>query len=378
MIKRLIILILLAALIASISGCASIYEKEYFSTSVYEDADDTAEETSDGAVEVSNYFKLKLEITRLVLAHKETGMLDFRNYSGDVYDDIAEACKDVSTNTAMGAYCVEYISYGIERIVAYYEASISITYKRTEEETSKIITISTSDGLGECVSDALSELRESFVVMINASMIGAEEAEGFVQAVCREDPLLCIYKPVTAVEVYSGNGIQKIFEFRIDYGGSQDDLMEKRRALSDAVGGLADRITAESDAYRAFQAATLLAEGCVSDENAGATAYSAIIEGVADSEGMAMAFRAVCAVAGIPCQIVLGSLYAEEHYWNMIEIEESWYHVDVSRAMEDGFAATFLQNDAYMWDHYSWDTDAYPDCDGTLTYSSVVAVEQNT
>jgi len=378
MFKKLVSLILAAALIASVSGCASIYETEYFSASVYEDADDSAETTTDGTVEVGNYFRLKLEVSKLVSAHQETGTLDFRDYSGDVYDDIAAACKEVSTNTALGAYCVDYISYDITRIVAYYEANIYISYKRTEEETSGIVTISTSDGLYDCVEEAVSALDETLVVMVNASMIGGDEAEDLVEDVCVADPLLCAYKPITTVNVYSGSGLQKIFEFNIDYGGSLDDLMAKRSALSDAVGEIAAGITAESDAYRAFQAANVLAESCVSDEEAGDTAYSAIIDGTADSEGMAMAYSAICAAAGIPCQVVIGRLNSEKHYWNLIEAEDSWYHVDVSRALADSFAVTFLQNDSTMWDRYWWDTELYPICDGTLTYSSVVTVGQNT
>ncbi|NCB50937.1 MAG: transglutaminase domain-containing protein [Clostridia bacterium] len=378
MLKKLVFLILAAALMASASGCASIYEKEYFSASSYEDADESADVTSEGVAEVNNYFRLKLEISKLISAHQETGTINFRDYSGNVYDDIASACKDISTNTAIGDYCVDYISYDIVRIVAYYEANVYISYKRTEEETSEIITISTSDGLNECISDALSELQESLVVMVNASMIGGEEARGYVEAICMQDPLLCVYKPVANVNVYSGSGIQKIFEFNFDYGGSEEELLGKRTALSDAVEEIAAGITAESDAYRAFQAANMLVESCVSDESAGDTAYSAIIDGAADSEGMAMAFSAVCAAAGISCRVVVGRLNSEQHYWNMIEADGSWYHLDVSRALEDGFAVTFLQNDSYMWDRYWWDTEMYPICDGTLTYSAVVTVEQNT
>jgi hypothetical protein len=376
--KKLLTLIIAAALMASASGCASVFEKEYFSTTEYTDSEASPAIPTDGATEVSSYFRLKLEISRLISAHSETGTLEFRNYGGDIYDDIAAACKDVGANTALGAYCVDYISYDVNRIVAYYEAEIYITYKRTAEETSQIITIPTADGLGECVADALDKLQEHLVVMVNASLVNADEAAGFVDAACREDPLLCANKPVVKVNVFTGGGLQKLFEFNIDYGADKNALLAERKVLTAAVGRIAADATAESEAYRAFQAASALIAACTLDADAGNTAYAAVINGAADSEGMAMAFRAVCAAAGITCLVVDGRLDSEQHYWNMIEADGSWYHVDISRAMSVGLAQTFLLGDSLMWGRYWWDTEQYPACGGDLTYSSVVSAQQNT
>lgn len=376
--KKLISLILAAVIVASVSGCASVFEKEYFSATEYEDTDTGTESPADGVTEVGSYFRLKLEISRLISAHRESGMLEFRDYNGDIYDDIASACKDVGSNTALGAYCVDYISYDVNRIVAYYEAEIYISYKRTAEEMSQIITIPTSDGLGECVTEALDKLQDHLVVMVNASMVDGDEASGFVDAACREDPLLCANKPVVKVSVYTGGGLQKLFEFNIDYGDDSETLLAERKALTGAVDEIAADITAESDAYRAFQAAAALINTCASDANGGDTAYDAIVNGAADSEGMAMAYRAVCAAAGITCLVVEGRLDSEQHYWNMIEADGNWYHVDVSRALSDGFAQTFLLSDSLMWGRYWWDTEQYHACNGDLTYSSVVSAQQNT
>lgn len=374
--KKLTALILAAALMASAGGCASVFEKEYFNATAYEDADTDTELTTDGATEVSSYFRLKLEISKLISAHQESGTLDFRDYDGDIYDDIAAACKEVGSNTALGAYCVDYISYDVTRIVAYYEANIYISYKRTQEETDQIITIPTSDELDSRVADALAALQEDLVVLVNASMVGAEEASELVDTVCMEDPLLCVNKPAAKVNVYAGAGLQKIFEFSIDYGADRENLLAQRETLTAKVGELAAAITAEEEVDRAFQAASALIYLCTSDENAGNTAYAALINGSADSEGTAMAFRALCAAADIPCVVVSGRLNSEQHYWNIIQIGDSWYHVDVSRAAEEGIAQTFLLSDSLMWGRYWWDTELYPACEGDLTYGSVTVVTE--
>ena len=47
------------------------------------------------------------------------------------------------------------------------------------------------------------------------------------------------------------------------------------------------------------------------------------------------------------------------------------YHVDTSRAAEQGFASTFLRSDAEMWGGYWWDIEEYPECAGPLSYAAL-------
>lgn len=74
------------------------------------------------------------------------------------------------------------------------------------------------------------------------------------------------------------------------------------------------------------------------------TASTAFTERYASSEGFANLFKAFCDVARVHCIIVHGiakhhphfiSNLSEklcDHYWNMVEIENTWYNIDVSWA----------------------------------------------
>lgn len=370
--KRLMMLLVAAMLLVSLCGCASVFEKEYFSAADYQDTDTESGVSGDGASEIKNYFGLKVAISGLVSAHAESGTLDFRRYNGSINDDIAAACKEVSTSTALGSYCVDYISYDLDRIVSYYEARIYVSYKRTAQETESMLRCSTTTDLYAKLKTAMSELKSPVVIMVNAASANERDAAAFVEQICREEPLQCPYRPVATVNVYSGSGVQKIYEFEIDYGGERAKLLPMRQQVTAQAEELAGAVTTELGEYIALQCASALITRCESDPEGGATAYAALVDGRADSEGMAMAYAAVCRTAGVSCRVVEGRLDKEEHFWNIIGINGAYYHVDLSRAMSLGLGNTFLLSDSLMWGSYWWDTELYPACEGTLTYRSLV------
>lgn len=368
--RKIISLFFTAALLISLSACASIFDKEYFSATDY--LDSAPSPNLDGAIEVKNYNGLKMAIGNLIPAHEETGIIDFRNYNttASISEDLAAAAKEISNDTALGDYCVDYIHYDIDRIVAYYEATVTVIYKRTAEEVEALQSVDTSSGLYDVISSAMSEMTERVVVSVRATSLGADDIEEYVDATYLASPLQYVNRPSVTVEPYSGTGLQQIFDISIDYGGDVSELALVLEEVSGAVSGIAGRLTTEDEPYMALQAATLLIENCKSDETAGSNVRAALIGGKADSEGMALAYQAICSEAGIECVVVSGRYSKEQHYWNIITVDGNSYHVDSSKATEFGFASTFLKSDAEMWGSYWWDNEQYPICEGDLYYST--------
>ena len=107
----------------------------------------------------------------------------------------------------------------------------------------------------------------------------------------------------------------------------------------------------------------------VSSEN---TAYSALVQKSANSEGIAFAYVELCRQLGVDCRIVYGQLDWHEHCWNIIKLDGSYYHVDVSAAGAKGIEASFLKNDEGFWGLYRWDVASYPKCAGELEYSDLI------
>ena len=130
----------------------------------------------EGTVQVENYLELKLAINKLITAHEESGSLDFSSYKGEnISDDLAAACNEVRSETALAAYVVDYISYDLDRLVSYYEAEVYVYYLHTQEEVEAIVSVGTVSGLYDAVSAALEQMSPGLVVMVTAS--GASEAE---------------------------------------------------------------------------------------------------------------------------------------------------------------------------------------------------------
>lgn len=371
-VKKLLAAILLcAALGATLSGCASVFDKEYLSVTTFPES--STSPAADGATAVRSYLDLKLAINSLVTAHSESGTLDFSNYnSASISDDLAAATKEVSTETALGAYAVDYISYDLDRIAGYYEAEVYVYYRRTAEEVEAIVSESTVSGLREAIKAALERLETELVVMVSASGASEDEVAGYVTEAYYASPLSCVVRPRTEVVMYSGGGLQRIYEIGLDYGFETAALEEMKPALESELAELTARVSSQSKPHRALQAATVLTEQCAHDESAGSSIWAAIHGGAANSEGMAVAYKALCDALGLDCVVVTGRLDRAEHYWNILTLEGASYHVDVSMAREQGFAGTFLISDAQMWGRYWWDNEDYPQCEGSLSYAALV------
>lgn len=370
--RALAAILVLAALAAPLSGCASIFDQEYLTIEDY--AESTASpQQPEGTVAVQNYLELKLAINKLVTAHEERGSLDFSGYDGEnIRDDLASACNDVRSETALAAYAVDYISYDLDRLVSYYEAEVFIYYLHTAEELDAIVSTGTVSGLNDAISAALDEMSTGLVVMVNASGAGEAEVADYVTEAYFADPLSCVNRPVADITMYTGGGLQRIYEISLDYGASSPTLSSRKDILEGDLEELAARVTAKGSAYRALQAATVIMESCRSDAEAGNTFWDAVHLGKANSEGMALAFKALCDKVGVECLVVSGRLDRAEHYWNIITIDGANYHVDASRTSELGYGSTFLVNDTLMWGSYWWDNQYYPECSGSLYYGALI------
>lgn len=103
------------------------------------------------------------------------------------------------------------------------------------------------------------------------------------------------------------------------------------------------------------------------------SAYAALVQGDPVCQGYSLAYKLLLNELGIECITV--SSAPMNHMWNLVQIDGSWYHVDLT--WDDPVPNTegrcghtyFLLSDAAITSqkHYAWDTDI--SCDST-TYES--------
>ena len=369
MTKRLTAFILCAALLISLCGCGSLFDKEY---STSEDYVDSADSSGDGKRQVKNYYGLKQAVLQLVNAHADSGVIAFGEYDGDVSTDLANACWEMRTKNALCVYCVDSIDYELNHIVSHEEATIRIKYSRTQDETKQIVCVAYSTGIVDHLKKAVENLQPKVVLLVKNSALDEEGVKKQVYDIYMDDPLCAAVKPQATVYMYSGSGIERLFEVSLSYGGTTASLKAQKERLALAADAAAKASTGEDAPHTALKICRYLVSRCnYAPDSAASSAYDALALGKADSQGLALAFKALCNKLNIRCEVVSGLMDSEDHFWNIIRIEDSYYHVDVSRCRTEGYEAGFLRSDQDMWGVYKWDTAEYTECHGNLTFSDV-------
>lgn len=369
MAKRYAVLAAALAAVLCLCACASPFQKDYSYAEPYQD-----EITGNAGTEteIRNLSMLKAAIISLISSGEEKGEFRLSSYNGSVLDDLAAACYEIKTANPIGAYAVESLTFDTSRIVSYYVAEIQVSYKRTAEEIRSIISLSSVSELGECLLSAVEEGRDHLVLKLYSPTVDEAYITGLIQERYLEDPLFTAVEPQVSVTCYPNEGSNRIYDISLDYGAGRSELRRMAQTLEERVESVCLSLRETETARLALETAAWLSGSTAGpgEGNWPGTAYGALVEGQADSRGLAMAYKALCSRLGIECSVVtgfLGGIGLEEHCWNIICVDGDYYHVDVSH-----FAASperaFLMSDDQLRGLYMWDAEVYPACSGSLSY----------
>jgi len=370
--KSILALFLCLCSVLQLSACG-FSENEYL---VIEEYVPSVQEQSseDGKIQVKNYAGLKNALLDMAYAGQSEGSIVFDSaYDGDTTEDMASACWAVRTQDALCAYCVENIAYEINKIVTINEATVYLSYSDVTVSPENIRHMSFSSGAEAVLKKSMLENSKRVVLLVGHSDYSAEDMGNVITRIYRENPTIVPTEPVTNVNMYSGSGSQRLYEISINYGLTSEEINERSAQLA-AIDAFSSLDTENlSNAQLSYAALEYLMKNCsVSGGSLDNTAYSALVRGEANSEGVAFAYVELCRQLGVDCRIVYGQLDWREHCWNIVKIDGSYYHVDVSAAISSGPDGYFLEPDEGFWGMYRWDVASYPKCSGELRYSDLM------
>lgn len=369
--RKLLAILLAAAAVFTLCGCSGWYNKEYLSVKDYIPP---AQEdySSKDKINVRNFSSLRQALLRFAYAGESEGRIVFdASYDGDPLEDLASACWQVRTQDALCAYCVENIAYELTKIVTTSEATVYYSYSSFCESADNIVHLPFSYAVESTLLETLENRDRKLVVLVSSSSYSAEDIEGLLTKVYRENPTLVPREPRASVNMYSGTGSQRLYEISINYGLTAEELEQRMAALRavDAFNGM--DIESLSDGQRALTACQYLAENCqLSSAAADNTAYSALVNHLANSEGLAFAYAELCRQLKLDCSIVYGQRLWQDRCWNIVRIDGSCYHVDVYECINSGLEGSFMVNDEDFWGNYRWDVASYPRCTGEQSYKN--------
>ncbi len=350
---------LLAALLL-LAGCSSLLNRDYSSVSHHISQRADTEDSS--VLRVESYSDLVNSVQYFVSLHAAEGTVHLYQYSGDVEQDLQEACDEVLVQDPLGSYALQDIRWDSSRIVSYYECTFTFRYRRSAEQVASIQQTTGTVAIREALGEALAGYENTLVLQTSAYYADQDRLYDLLQEAYYDDPAHALGLPDMAVTVYPQDiqgGTQRIVELQFTYSAVQTALLAQAEAVAQAAATLTGPSPAQGEVgyWLLYSRMGDLADY---DAEASSSVYAALVDGSADSEGIALAYQLLCQRAGLTCQLIQGTLDGSPHWWNLVELEEDlWRHVDVTAGLEQG---QFLCTDSQIAERYTWDAERYPAC----------------
>ena len=346
-----------AALSLLLSGCSSLLARSY--TSVTPHSATPPAEGDSSILRVENYQELVNALIYLISLGEEEGTVRMYNYDQDVEQSLSNACLEVVQEDPLGAYAVEYIKYSVTPIVGSYEANVQITYRRTREQVAAIVDATGTAAIRSELSEALSEFSSEVVLRISYF----EEDSEYIRQLMREaylsNPASALDFPDAQITMYPETGQRRIVEVLLTYHQSRQTLESRRNSLLRE----ADRRVLQAGGQGEnglSQLIQLVRQTCSYQEGGGSTAYDALLEGTADSQGMALALALLCQRTQpvLSCTVVDGQWNGVSHLWNVVQTTGGYRHVDLTQPGE----IVFRTDQEMAAAGYTWDSERVPVC----------------
>lgn len=366
--KKIYSLLLCLTAACLLCGCSWL-DKEYVSIHDYVFSEQEKNMTG-SRFTVHSFNALTSALLGMIYEGRTEGSIVFDpNYEGDAGEDLDRACRILRTEDALCAYCVENISYEFNKIVTINEANVTFSYSKVSESPRRIVHLGFSSEAESAILNAFDRGTRTLTLLVGRSGFSAEDMAAQVVKTYRDNPTVIPKKPEATVNVFSGAGSQRLYEINIDYGLSTAMLWQCRMELEMFKPLSHLDKSSLSEVERAYAACRYLVENCEITENPEEnSAYSALIQKSANSEGLAFAYVELCRQLGVDCRIVYGQRDWKEHCWNIVRMDDNYYHVDITQCAKGGPALGFMQNDESFWGIYRWDVAAYPKCVGTKSF----------
>lgn len=320
----------------------------------------TADPDSDDTIQISAYSQLRNALTDLVDTGATHGLFSLIDYPQDrISTDMGLAISYVQNNYPIGAYAVESIVYEYGAGTTPNALSVDIEYRHSKSEINRIQTVRGISGAQSAIASALRLCSSSLVLQVTNY-----ESTDFAQLTAdyaAEHPQIVMETPQVSYSVYPRTGDVRVVELIFTYQTSRESLRSMQSSVSPVFSSAQLYVSGDADDYtKSSQLYTFLTERFdYTIETSITPSYSLLCHGVGDSKAFAHVYAAMCGQVGLDCLVVSGTRDGSSHFWNIILIEDTYYHVDLLRSFQEG--GYRLKTDSEM-QGYVWDYSAYPAC----------------
>jgi hypothetical protein len=368
--KRLVAFAVLIMLL--LSGCAFINNREF--SVVYPHFKQNREWQNSGDYTAQSFNEITDILKNLISSGKSEGVVWVDIEDKNIQDTLDRICEDTIRNDPVAAFAVEEIDYVLTPLVAELKLELSIKYSRTQKEIFEIKYIHTNQELANEIRECLSIYQDRLLLMVNSFYELEKDIEKTFYEVYYSE-LDYVYG-ITGIEytAYPERGSDRVVEINIKRDSSPDvskNIAGMVNAMARSVVGIMPEGLSRNEQatwlydYTREAVFTDAAKENISGQRWSGyigTAFGALIEKKADSEGIAMAYKKLCDFADIGCMVVSGEREGERYAWNLVALEDGcWYHIDCFAEPSDEPGYVIFYNDSQM-EGYIWDRINYPGC----------------
>ena len=357
--KQKAALLLCALLLALLCGCSRLVPDEYMQVTPHSPETKTQEQAD--VLTVNNYKTLKNALRSLVQNGVEHGVLHASQYDGDIEADLPQAAYEIARVDPIGSYAIDYITHDCTLIVTYYEIRVDITFRDMLTPLDEIEYAGGETEANRLIASALENYDDHLTLY--ATYPGKPDYAQLVETYCTEHLKDHAAQPVLTVTSYPADARNRIVELVFDYPASKAQLQEMQQDVAESLRAAEIYVRyCANETEKAALLFTYLAERFPYEEGQTQTpVYSALCQGIADSESMAQSWQLLCDEAGLTCQTVSGMRGGESYWWNIMELDGVSCHVDILRDLLNR-GTLRLRYDEDMAGEYYWDAAQLPAC----------------
>lgn len=340
-----------------LSGCSAWLSGQYVNVTPYLDEE---ERHPNEAAVARSFEELCSALTDLV----EEGIEETVLYVTDLTDDqcthyMEDAIEQVINNTPIGAYAVDQIEFEVGTNAGKRAIAVKIQYLHNRAE---ILRIKQARGMSDVLELIRLALENSDTrVVLRVQEYQEKDLAQFVQNYVSSNPQSCMEEPQLSVAYYPETGKDRVIELAFQYQSSREALRSMKSLVTDIFKSAQYYVNTDAEDLEKYaQLYTFLMERYdYTYETSITPAYSLLRHGVGDNRAFALVYMAMCRQVGLDCQMVSGTKNGEPWCWNVLKLEDTYYHVDLLECNEQG---TFsLQTDenmgGYVWDYSIFATE---------------------
>lgn len=339
----------LCVLMLALSGCASMLNREYTSSSAHPEY---PVGKAPPVLQAENYQGLVNAILYFVTEHEETGLIHLSSYAGNTQTGLDAACAEVRLEDPLAAYAVEEISHSTSN----YEVTISIRYAHTAEEVAAIVPAAGSSAIRQTISVAMAGFAERCVLRINYFTGDESSLEQLAWQTWLDTPLTALAEPEIHVALYPNSGTSRIAEVELLWP-EELPLAERSSALEQHALALLEGLSNPPGERTLEELLDALSFAADYHPQSGGTAYDVLVDGSGNDRGFALTLRLLCQLADLEATVAEGSLSGAPHYWLIVSTPEGYRHLDPTTR-----TAVYATDDQFLAEGYAWDAGRYPAC----------------